>query len=246
MQTNTPFQALCPLVLASSSPRRLGFFRDLGLHFTALPPVEDEALPLKGEVPATYAARAAMAKARGAARLWLEQHPERDFSAEAEPAHSAVPLFVAADTIVVLDNTILGKPVSEEHALSMLSRLSGRTHTVITGCCLLRPSGQQVVFHDSTLVTFAAWPSAVLQAYIATGEPMDKAGAYGLQGFGAFLVAHLQGSWTNVVGLPVDKVIGALIELGAILPASDSENAQGSLPNAPQLGSQQVMKHVRS
>ena len=122
---------------------------------------------------------------------------------------------LAADTIVILRGegaaSILGKPRDEEEALAMLTRLSGRTHEVATACCLA-VDGRTVCFDDVTKVTFAPWPRPVLEAYVAGGDPMDKAGAYGIQGEGAFLVRGIEGSWSTVAGLPLDLVLEKLIQ----------------------------------
>lgn len=209
-----PFRTVRPLVLASGSPRRRAFLEQAGLIFETLDLRGAEPRPLPDETPAVYAERAARAKAEAGAA----QRPE-----------SAV---LAADTIVVLPETagaasvVLGKPADEHDAVAMLTRLSGRTHQVITACCLIGPahacsaearSGPDL-FHDSAEVTFAAWPQDVLRAYAATGEPLDKAGAYAVQGAGAFLISGLRGSWSTVVGLPLEPVIRLLLRRGVIAP----------------------------
>lgn len=209
-----PFRTVRPLVLASGSPRRRAFLTQSGLSFETLDLRCAEPRPLPGEAPAVYAERAARAKAEAGAA----QRPE-----------SAV---LAADTIVVLPGTageasaILGKPTDKEDAAAMLTRLSGRTHQVITACCLISPAHAcsaeanpgPDLFHDSAEVTFAAWPQDVLRAYAATGEPLDKAGAYAVQGAGAFLISGLRGSWSTVVGLPLEAVIRLLLRRGVIAP----------------------------
>ena len=124
---------------------------------------------------------------------------------------------VGADTIVWLDGQIIGKPRDEADAYRILRTLSGRTHTVYTGLAILWPGGQQV-FHDTTRVTFASLSDGEIWAYIRTGEPLDKAGAYGVQGLGAILVERVEGCYFTVIGLPVPKLYRALRELG-ICPA---------------------------
>lgn len=195
------FSMLRPLVLASASPRRRDFLESAGVLFTCMPATCPEPRPLPGEEPRLYAMRSAEAKAR--------------FVLDALSARRDGPAVLAADTIVILCGegaaSILGKPRDEEEALAMLTRLSGRTHEVATACCLA-VDGRTVCFDDVTKVTFAPWPRPVLEAYVAGGDPMDKAGAYGIQGEGAFLVRGIEGSWSTVAGLPLDLVLEKLIQ----------------------------------
>lgn len=195
------FSLTCPLVLASASPRRQQFLREWGVPFTVDAPQGVEPRAEAGESPAAYALRAAQAKARATA------------------ARHAGALTLAADTVVAVEAAILGKPRDAADALDMLWRLSGRTHQVITGVCLILPDGTEQSFTDSTDVTFATWPDEALEAYVCTGEPMDKAGAYAIQGQGAFLVEHIHGSWSTVVGLPVTETARRLLEAGLLKPA---------------------------
>jgi septum formation protein len=124
---------------------------------------------------------------------------------------------ISADTIVVRDHEILGKPVNKDHALDMLLSLSGRWHEVITGFCILHlAQGLEYAQTISSQVYMPSCTREVLESYVATGEPMDKAGAYGIQGLGAFLVGEVRGSYTNVVGLPVREVLDALLAIKAI------------------------------
>ncbi len=195
------FSMLRPLVLASASPRRRDFLESAGVLFTCMPATCPEPRPLPGEEPRLYAMRSAEAKAR--------------FVLDALSVRRDGPAVLAADTIVILRGegaaSILGKPRDEEEALAMLTRLSGRTHEVATACCLA-VDGRTVCFDDVTKVTFAPWPRPVLEAYVAGGDPMDKAGAYGIQGEGAFLVRGIEGSWSTVAGLPLDLVLEKLIQ----------------------------------
>lgn len=180
------------------------------------------------ECPATYAVRASLAKAASL----LPPHAGQEASSFLQtlacappsapvtlhPFPSPLPLpcaFVAADTIVVQRGHILGKPESEAHALAMLRQLQGSTHEVITGCCILAPQGVSLVC-VSTEVVMAPCSDTMLQRYIASGEPADKAGAYAIQGLGAFLVASINGSWSNVVGLPLVETLQALRDLGIV------------------------------
>jgi septum formation protein len=124
---------------------------------------------------------------------------------------------LGADTIVVLQETILGKPLDYEEARSMLTLLSGRKHEVITGFSIINPSGKAVhTEHVSTIVTIKNLSEREITAYIGTGEPFGKAGSYAIQGKGAFMVKEIAGSYSNVVGLPVYQVIEALLALGAL------------------------------
>jgi len=186
------------LILASGSPRRRYLLRQAGLAFKVMPSHIDEAA-IGAESPETFARQLAMAKAQEvASRLgtsWV----------------------LGADTIVVLDDAILGKPQHPGEARAMLERLSGREHEVITGWCL-QHHGQQRCITDRaiTRVRFKPLSRVEIDWYLATGEPFDKAGAYGIQGQGAFLVRHINGSYTNVVGLPVCEVIEALAAEGIL------------------------------
>lgn len=179
-----------PLILASASPRRRELLSRLGRPFTVvIPGVEEQ--PWPREKPASYALRNAAEKARAVAA----RHPDATI--------------LAADTIVVLDDHILEKPVDAEHAAAMLRRLSGRAHEVITGVCLWQPGGggfRERADAVRTAVRFRALSDAEIAAYVATGEPMDKAGAYAIQGGAARFVAGYDGPYDNVVGLPLDPV----------------------------------------
>lgn len=200
------FKNVIPLILASGSPRRRELLAGLGLHFT-ISKARDEVRPIADETPAAYALRAAEDKARKVRGLTADKQ-----------ANAAI---LAADTIVVLDGIIYGKPSDAEDALRMLSGLAGRTHTVYTACCLLLPenSGQKDAFIVESSVEMWPYPLEVLSAYSACGEPMDKAGGYAVQGAGAFLVKRLEGSWTGVVGLPVAEVTDMLLRHKLIEPA---------------------------
>jgi septum formation protein len=178
------------LVLASSSPRRRHLLEMLGIPFIAQP-ADVQELPLPRELPEAYARRLARDKAR------------------------AVPgsLVLGADTIVVLDDEILEKPADPEHAVAMLSRLQGRTHHVITAVCLVS-HGVERVLADRTAVTMRPADEPLLRAYVATGEPLDKAGSYGIQGPGAALIERVEGDFFSVMGLPIRLVLTLLAEAG--------------------------------
>ncbi|MBP7829980.1 MAG: septum formation inhibitor Maf [Kiritimatiellae bacterium] len=184
------------LVLASASPRRRAFLRSLGLKFRIVPPELNET-PNRGERPAHYARRLAEDKATEvAARV-------------RGPA-----VIIAADTIVVQGRKILQKPRDRADAARMLRALSGRWHAVISGLCVARADGGRIVRMRSrtvrTAVEFKRLTPGEIAGYIATGEPMDKAGAYAIQGIGSFMVRAIRGSYTNVVGLPVAEMVDIL------------------------------------
>lgn len=182
------------LVLASGSPRRRAMLSELGWDFTVrISPVEEEILP--GEVPSDAVMRLASDKGRAVARDW---------------PHCIV---LAADTVVTLDGRILGKPRDRDEAFLMLQTLAGRTHRVLTGLALFLDD-RCLVGAEATDVTFRSLSDNALHAYVATGECDDKAGAYGIQGRGALLVASIRGCYFNVVGLPLARLSGMLLELG--------------------------------
>jgi septum formation protein len=187
------------LILASASPRRSELLRGLGLAFEVIPSTADESGP-PGD-PRAFALAVARAKATEVA------------ARAAQPPR----VVLAADTIVVLGDRIFGKPREPAEAAAMLEALSGREHTVITAFCLLSARGE--LLHEEaveTRVRFKALTPHEIRSYVATGEPMDKAGAYAAQGVGMFLVRSVTGSYANVVGLPVCEVVEALERLGIV------------------------------
>ena len=199
MATLSPFRTVQPLVLASGSPRRQEFLRELGIrHTVQLPPETAEPLPAPGEDAASFAARAALLKAHAVAQVCPES------------------VVLAADTVVALDGAILGKPVDTNEAFAHVKRLAGREHTVITACCLCLSGGFVEQFAVAATVVMGAWPDSVLRAYANSGEGLDKAGGYAVQGIGAFLVAAVHGSWSTVVGLPVAQTVEVLLRRGII------------------------------
>lgn len=189
-------------MLASASPRRQELLRNAGIPFTVFPANIPE-IPLAGESPRDCAERLAREKARV-----VRQHAGK--------------FVLGADTIVVADGGILGKPRDEADAMRMLRLLSGRTHQVVTGVCLLGPStGNQQLgteFEDTrsetTAVTMTRLTDEDIHSYIATGEPMDKAGAYAIQGIASRWIPRIEGDYFNVVGLPVALVHRMLQEHG--------------------------------
>lgn len=181
------------MILASQSPRRIELMREAGFDTRVIPAnIDETALPDEG--PFDLVERLARAKAAAVAK----EHAE-----EGEPV-------VAADTIVALNGELLGKPADEPDARRMLHALSGKTHQVATGVCIVR-DGNAESFVDITDVTFYELSHDEIDAYVTTGEPMDKAGAYGIQGqHGRMLVEKIDGDFYNVVGLPIAKVVRAL------------------------------------
>jgi len=185
-----------PIVLASASPRRQELLRNAGIEFVVRPAGIDET-PLPNEEPAAFAERMAREKARAAA---------------VSGAHE---LILAADTVVTIEGEILGKPRDAEDAARMLRRLSDHTHSVITGVCLLG-SDFEDVRSEQTAVRFNRISEAEIQDYAASGEPIDKAGAYAIQGRASRWVSRVEGDYYNVVGLPVDLVWRMLRDHGEV------------------------------
>ena len=183
------------IILASKSPRRRQLLSMLGVEFTVQTADIDETMD-KSQTPAHEVAAVSARKAEKIAQ-----------SASKED------IIISADTIVVIDGAILGKPKSEEEAAQMLRRLSGRTHTVYTGLTVRRGEESKSVV-SATGVTFRALHEGEIAAYIATGEPMDKAGAYGIQGYGSMFVSHLDGDYFGVMGLPVCTLADMLRSFG--------------------------------
>ena len=186
-----------PLTLASASPRRLELLRQVGIEFRAHATGIPEGIR-ESESPQDSVLRLAEAKARSAAS-----------------SQSAQGVFMGADTAVVLDRVVLGKPVDRGDALRMLRLLAGRTHEVLTGLFILRTDdGRSEGTVHSTRVRFRPFDDELVRWYVETGEPLDKAGAYGIQDRGALLVDAIEGSWSNVVGLPLERLPSLMAELG--------------------------------
>jgi nucleoside triphosphate pyrophosphatase len=190
------------LVLASASPRRQELLRQAGIVFTVQPAHIDET-PLVGESPRAYAERLAREKAL---TVWKIRPKD---------------LVLGADTIVVVDEEILGKPRDADDATRMLRLLSSRTHDVITAVCVVKPvhpepttdNRKLITAFESTRVIMAEISDEEIRAYIATGEPMDKAGAYAIQGMASRWIPRIEGDYSNVVGLPIALVHRMLREL---------------------------------
>lgn len=185
------------LILASASARRAEILRDAGLSFVVLSSAVDET-PYENESPHDLVERLASAKAELAAARAIG------------PA-----IIIGADTVISLDGHVLGKPRSSDDARRMLEKLSGRTHSVVTGVALIRlPDSERRTFVESTLVHFAALSPEQITRYLATGEPHDKAGAYAIQGHAGRFIPRIEGCYFNVVGLPLSRLYHALTELG--------------------------------
>ncbi len=181
-----------PLILASASPRRKELLTITGINFETQPSQVDETI-LPGESASSYVVRLARAKA--------------DWLAKRNPGS----WILAADTIVVLGERIMGKPMNRSQAREMLENLSGRRHEVLTGYCLLNRKRQQCAYdYARTEVEFRKLTPADIETYLDSNEPIDKAGAYAIQGRGAAFVSKINGSYTNVVGLPLVEVIELL------------------------------------
>ena len=183
------------LILASGSPRRRQLLEQIGLTFVVRSSDVDESVS-PGLTPAQVVESLSARKGEAVA-------------AEAVPGD----LVLSADTVVALDGAILGKPRDRAEAEAMLTALSGRTHQVYTGVTLLQ-DGRRLTEHEVTAVTFRPLSPEEIAAYVSTGEPMDKAGAYGIQGLGALLVERLEGDYFNVMGLPLCRLGEMLAQFG--------------------------------
>ena len=181
------------LVLASASPRRRELLTMIGLHFTVTPSDTDEDIPLLA--PDEYVQKLALLKA---------QAVKKDLK------NCCV---IGADTIVLLNGEIIGKPKDQSDAVSILHRLNGNTHTVYTGLAVLTDDQTQLCY-DKTLVTFTAMSNEEILSYVATGEPMDKAGAYGIQGPGGMFIEQIKGCYFTVIGMPLFKLYQMLKQAG--------------------------------
>ena len=185
------------LILASASLRRAEILRDAGLQFSVLSSAVDET-PVPGETPHELVSRLALAKAELVAARALG------------PA-----IVIAADTVVTLESAVLGKPRTSEDARQMLEKLSGRTHSVLTGVVLIRlPDAERREFIETTQVHFTSIANEEIVKYLASGEPFDKAGAYAIQGLGGRYIPRIDGCYFNVVGLPLARLCKELAELG--------------------------------
>jgi septum formation protein len=186
------------LILASRSPRRRHLLEQAGLTFSVIPSALDESsVPVS--LPANHVRMLAKAKAMEVAELYPKSW------------------VIGADTVVLIRDAVLGKPDTEAQARGMLKALSGKTHHVLTGYCICCKAAERCFSETvETKVSFKTLNETEIDWYLSTGEPFDKAGAYAIQGLGSFLVKRIEGSYTNVVGLPVCEVIECLLREGVV------------------------------
>ncbi|MFV0437601.1 MAG: Maf family protein [Desulfopila sp.] len=197
-----------PLVLASGSPRRKGFLEDLGIVFSVFAQEIDET-PRPNERPQRYVERMARTKGLTAADRFADSY------------------VLAADTTVCLGETLLGKPATFAEAVDMLMSLAGRTHLVRSGFCIAcRHEAVEIVGSVTTSVRFAPFSETTARAYVSEGESWDKAGGYGIQGKGSFLVEGITGSYSNVVGLPLVEVLAVLESQGVVMPVDGQSDGK--------------------
>ena len=199
------------LILGSASPRRAALLRQLGVDFRQIVSPEAEPEP-DHRAPVDFVLHSAEAKARAVARV---QPPRPDT------------LIIAADTVVVLDARILGKPRDAADAAAMLGRLSGRIHEVYTGMYLLRPGHPGLEAAECTRVTMGSLDARDIAWYVSSGEPLDKAGAYAIQGLGARFIERIEGCYYNVVGLPLARLCALLKQAGYDFDLPPSSGAEG-------------------
>lgn len=183
------------MILASQSPRRKELLGFISSDFRVIPAVGEERVP-EGASPEETVLQLSRQKAE---EIFAEYKDE---------------MIIAADTIVTIDGEILGKPKDADHAFEMLRKLSGRVHSVFTGVCVIFEDGSVKSFAEETKVEFYELTDAEINAYIATGDPMDKAGAYGIQEKGAANVKGIVGDFYNVMGLPVGRLARVISENG--------------------------------
>lgn len=182
------------LILASASPRRSALLRQVGLEFQVVPSHVDEAIP-EGISPGGLVEYLALSKAKAVAAL------------------QPTALVLGADTIVVVDGEILNKPRDRGEAVAMLQRLSGRSHQVMTGVALVSRHEDRC-HHEITVVHFQSLDQGQIERYVDSGEPMDKAGAYGIQGRASAMISGIEGDYFNVVGLPLSRTVQMLAHFG--------------------------------
>lgn len=245
------FRTIRPLIVATKSPRRRSFLKELGLECTFLEEAlghsyvessvgvlakdDTEDRPQNLESPEEYVHRMCIQKAWEALvqlgfvtcdtpAIKNKEKKRLSYPMQCETIDTVFlqkksqHTILTADTVVALGSEILGKPKDSEDAFSMLKRLAGRKHTVLTGVALAdMDTGIIFSFIDTTLVHFAPWSENVLRAYVATNDSLDKAGAYGIQGVGIFLSDYIEGSWDTVAGLPVAKTLELLFHTSTIV-----------------------------
>ncbi len=194
----SPVDAAVPIILASSSPRRWELLRQIGVAYEVIVAAIDESIR-DGEETREYVCRMAREKAMAIHRRDGVQVP-----------------VMGADTTVVVNGRILGKPVDRDDAIRMLERLSGRTHEVWSAVALVLPGGKLIERLNITRVTFSVLDRAWIESYCDNGEPMDKAGAYGVQGIAAQKISHMEGSYSGVMGLPLYETAEILQQAGVL------------------------------
>jgi len=188
------------IILASKSPRRQELMRQVGIWVEIIPSIVEES-PLEGETPEEHVIRLAEEKGKEVAA----RNPGR--------------WVIGADTIVLIDGDVLGKPRNRKEAEAMLMRLSGKEHKVYTGICIIGPDGKTLETQSvMTRVLIKELSLAEIEGYVKTGEPFDKAGGYAIQGMGAALVKEIHGSYSNVVGLPLCELVEILARMRAVVP----------------------------
>ncbi len=205
---NKLYKANYDIFLLSSSPRRQNFFKDLGFDFRIMKPMEEESPAFENEQASAYVLRVAENKALYGLNHMDSSYRDKNY------------VIIAADTVVNIDKEILGKPKDNADAFRMLKLLSGKKHIVTTAVSIIEKLEHEnrTSFAVNTEVTFSDWSDEVLQAYANCGEPLDKAGAYAIQGRGSFLVSSINGCWTNVVGLPLSALVDVLLKNSLISP----------------------------
>ena len=218
------------LILASASPRRRELLAQAGYDFTVEPADVDET-PLAGEEPGTYVKRLAEEKAGAVLDRHLKSSGAPSITASSSWVGfiDASLIVLGADTTVVCDGEILAKPDDAQHAKQILRKLSGRTHEVLTGIAAATRAGI-ISAVESTEVVFSEIPEAELERYCATHEPLDKAGAYGIQGYAARWIPRIDGDYFNVMGLPIARVV-KLIEDAQAMVVAPAEYTDSSLPS---------------
>ena len=185
------------IILASASPRRKMLLEGAGIPFEVCVSAAEEQVPGN----------------------WTPKRMVRTLAkrkADAVAAQNPGTYVIGADTLVSCDGQVLGKPADAADAKAMLRRLSGRTHSVQTGVCVILPTGVKLAFVEESAVTFRVLTEEEIEAYVATGEPLDKAGSYAIQGEGRALVESFNGDYANIVGLPVDRLVMILQMIGAV------------------------------
>ncbi len=219
---NSTPESVRPIVLASGSPRRIEMLRDLGLSFAACPQEIDESAKY-GEDPRIYVFRMSAEKVDSAIESYsssvsgsIALQNSESFNGFDKSEKRDDPVFLGADTVVVCDGELMGKPATRSEAGEMISSLSGRTHQVISGYSMADLKGDRLQGTVTTSVTFRELEDVEIDDYLNTMEWTDKAGAYGIQGAAAFMVSAIDGSYTNVVGLPLAEVTSALRKMGAL------------------------------